>query len=227
VNVEGNPAGMALLKSLGAHSVPVVSKGDKFTYAQSLTDVVDFLGLDVKVGPQLSMPELVEKLEIVLAAAERLWLQFPNARLGESLPHRDRPFRVLGHHNFRIPEAFVELTQGDPLTYQKYSEKPPADMQSVEQIVDYGRDVRDRFRKWWLAVEDVTGDQRVPTYYGDQPILEVLERTTWHAAQHVRQTHMLLEQFGIAADRPLTREDLAGLPVPEKVWDDEPGATAT
>ena len=226
MNVEGNPAGMDLLRSLGAHSVPVVSKGDKFTYAQSLTDVVDFLGLDVAVGPQLSMPELVDKLEIVMAAAERLWLQFPDARLSESLPNRDRPFRVLGHHIFRIPEAFIEVTEGDPLTYQKYSEKPPASMQTTAQIVAYGQDVRDRLRKWWLAVEDVTGDQRVPTYYGDQPILEVLERTTWHAAQHVRQTAMLLEQFGIAPDRPLTKEDLEGLPVPEKVWDDEPGATA-
>jgi len=54
----------------------------------------------------------------------------------------------------------------------------------------------------------------------------VPERTTWHAAQHVRQTAMLLEQFGIAPDRPLTKEDLAGLPVTGKVWDDEPGATA-
>jgi hypothetical protein len=217
---------MKLLHSLGANSVPVVSKGAKFTYAQSLSDVVTFLGLDVTVGPQLTMPELVDKLEIVFATAERLWLQFPNDRLDESMPSRNRPFRVLGHHIFRVPEAFVELTEGDPLTYQKYSEKPPADMQTVEQIVAYGRDVRDRFRKWWLAVEDVTGDQLVPTYYGDQPILEVLERTTWHAAQHVRQTAMILEQFGIRPDRPLSKEDLRGLPVPEKVWDDEPGATA-
>ena len=227
MNVEGNPAGMELLRSLGAHSVPIVSRGDAFTYAQSLTDVVQFLGLDVSVGPQLTMPELVEKLEVVMDAAERLWLQFPNDRLDESLPNRNRPFRVLGHHIFRVPEAFVELTEGDPLTYEKYADKPPADMRTVEQIVAYGRDVRDRFRKWWLTVEDVTGDQRVPTYYGDQPILEVLERTTWHAAQHVRQTAMLLEQMGIAPDRPLSAEDLSGLPVPEKVWDDEPGATAT
>jgi len=217
---------MKLLHSLGANSVPVVSKGGKFTYAQSLSDVVAFLGLDVTVGPQLTMPELVDKLEIVFATAERLWLQFPNDRLDESMPSRNRPFRVLGHHIFRVPEAFVELTEGDPLTYQKYSDKPPADMKTVEHIAAYGRDVRDRFRKWWLAVEDVTGDQLVPTYYGDQPILEVLERTTWHAAQHVRQTAMILEQFGIRPDRPLSKEDLAGLPVPEKVWDDEPGATA-
>ena len=55
---------------------------------------------------------------------------------------------------------------------------------------------------------------------------EVLDRTTWHAAQHVRQTMMILEQLGITPDTPLTADDLAGLPLPEKVWDDEPGAAA-
>jgi hypothetical protein len=30
---------------------------------------------------------------------------------------------------------------------------------------------------------------------------------------------MFLDQLGIAADRPLTAEDLAGLPLPERVWD--------
>ena len=217
---------MALLHSLGADSVPVVSKGDKFVYAQSLGDVVKFLGLDVAVGPQLSMPELVDKMEIVLSAAERLWRQMPNDRLGDKLPNRDRSLRVLGHHIFRIPEAFLEMTEGDTLTYEKLVDGPPADMTKVEQIADYGRDVRGRFKTWWLGVADVTGDQTVPTYYGEQPILEVLERTTWHAAQHVRQTRMILEQMGITPDRPLSPDDLAGLPVPEKVWDDEPGAAA-
>ena len=48
---------------------------------------------------------------------------------------------------------------------------------------------------------------------------EVLERTAWHAAQHTRQLALILESFGIEADRPLSAADLAGLPVPEEVWD--------
>ena len=217
---------MDLLHSLGATSVPVVSRGERFVYAQSLKAVADLLALDVAVGPELSMPELVDKMEIVLSAAERLWRQMPNDRLGDKLPNRDRSFRVLGHHIFRIPEAFLEMTEGATLTNELLTSPPPAGMTTVEQITDYGRDVRERFQTWWLAVEDVTGDQKVPTYYGEQPILDVLERTTWHAAQHVRQTRMILEGMGIDPDRPLTPDDLAGLPVPEKVWDDEPGATA-
>ena len=217
---------MDFLRGLGADSVPVVSKGDRFVYAQSIGDVADFLGLDAASGPQLSPPELVEKLDMVLAAAQRFWRQIPDDALARKLPNRDRSYRVLAHHIFRIPEAFLEVMAGAPLSYEMLTSRPPDDMRTVAQVAAYGQDVRDRIRAWWLALEDVTGEQRVPTYYGEQPMREVLDRTTWHAAQHVRQTMMILEQLGITPDTPLTADDLAGLPLPEKVWDDEPGAAA-
>ncbi|MDH3702134.1 MAG: DinB family protein [Alphaproteobacteria bacterium] len=225
VNVEDG-AGMDLLRDLGADSVPVVSRGGQFVYAQSIGDVADFLGLDVDAGPTLSPPELVEKLDMVLAAAQRFWRQMPDDALTRKLPNRDRTYRVLAHHIFRIPEAFLEMTEGATLTYELLTSKPPENIQTVEQVTAYGQDIRDRLKSWWRGLEDVTGDQRVPTYYGEQPLHEVLERTTWHAAQHVRQTMMILEQLGITPEQPLTADDLAGLPVPEKVWDDEPGASA-
>ncbi len=61
----------------------------------------------------------------------------------------------------------------------------------------------------------------VRTYYGNQTLQQALERTTWHSAQHVRQLKMVLDGLGIAPDGPLTDADLAGLPLPEKVWDDQ------
>jgi len=48
-----------------------------------------------------------------------------------------------------------------------------------------------------------------------------LERTTWHSGQHVRQLVMVLEMLAIEPDRPPTKETFAGLPMPDKVWDDE------
>jgi hypothetical protein len=51
------------------------------------------------------------------------------------------------------------------------------------------------------------------------PMHEVLERTTWHCAQHVRQVASLLEQLGISPDRPLSPAELQGLPLPQKLWD--------
>ena len=48
---------------------------------------------------------------------------------------------------------------------------------------------------------------------------EVLERTVWHAAQHTRQLALILKSHGIKPDGPLTPDNLAGLPVPDEVWD--------
>jgi len=66
INVHGNPAGMEELRKLGARSVPIVSRGDKFVFAQTLTDVIKFLDLKVKLQERLSPAELIGKLNIVL-----------------------------------------------------------------------------------------------------------------------------------------------------------------
>ncbi|HXW23794.1 MAG TPA: hypothetical protein VEK73_03530, partial [Xanthobacteraceae bacterium] len=58
-------------------------------------------------------------------------------------------------------------------------------------------------------------------YYGDVSLHDYLERTVWHSGQHVRQLVMVLGMLGIAPDRPPTAATFAGLPMPEKVWDDE------
>jgi hypothetical protein len=59
----------------------------------------------------------------------------------------------------------------------------------------------------------------MPTYWGDQPLHLVLERTTWHSAQHARQLMVVIESLGLAIDGPLTAADLAGLPLPASAWD--------
>ena len=47
----------------------------------------------------------------------------------------------------------------------------------------------------------------------------VFERSTWHSAQHARQLIHVLERFGIEPDGRLTAEDLAGLPLPERLFE--------
>lgn len=53
-------------------------------------------------------------------------------------------------------------------------------------------------------------DGAVNTHYGAQPAHELMERTTWHAAQHLRQLYWFLDRMGITAEAPLTDADLAG-----------------
>jgi len=211
---------MALLQSLGAKSIPVVSKGDKFVFAQSIGDVVEFLGLEVDTRPQLSPAELVAKYDMILAAAARHIRQMPDDQMAGKILDRDRTYRQLTYHIFRIAEALMDTANGGELTVSYYKDDPPGDMQTVEQIASFGDDVRNRLNHWWTDYPHKAGDAIVRTYFGQKPLHEVLERSTWHSGQHVRQIVMAMETFmGVTPENPLTAEDYAGLPMPEKVWD--------
>jgi len=212
-------AGLAELRRLGARSVPVLSRGDAYVFAQNIGHVVKFLGLNEATGPVLSPAELVARLEVFLAAAERFVPQMPDARLGVEVPNRPRTYRVLGHHMFRIAETFLEVTAGAELAYDSLTAAPPDGMESTADIVAYGGDVRRRLAAWWGTKRDKSGRETVQTYYGPQLLHEYLERTTWHVGQHVRQWMMLLRLGGIEPDRPLEDEAFASLPMPSSVWD--------
>lgn len=199
--------------------MPVVARGGSFVYAQILGDVVEFLGLHAKTGSQLSPAELVRRLDLILAAAQRYARQMPQDALERQLPERPRSYRVLLHHVFQIPNAFIDAMEGGALSYENMVSEPPSNMRITEDIATFGEQVRRRVAAWWDRLANRSGKQTVSTYYGAQPMHEVLERTTWHSAQHARQVMSLLEQRGIAPDRPLGAAELQGLPLPEKLWD--------
>ena len=214
-----DPAGLDELRRLGARSVPVLSRGDDYVFAQNIGHVVKFLGLNEATGPVLSPDQLIARLDRFLDAAIRMIPQMPDAKLATEVPNRPRSYRVLGHHIFRIPETFLEVAHGATLTYESLTARPPDAMQTTADIVAYGADVRQRLAAWWAAKPDKSGRDPVQTYYGPQILHEYLERTTWHVGQHVRQWIMLLGMAGIAPDRPPGEPDFADLPMPSQVWD--------
>ncbi len=218
-NDEG---GMDALRALGARTVPVVAKGDRYVFAQSLKVVAEFVGLAGDFGPALAPPELISRLDRILAGVQRFVRQLPEGELETKLKNRNRTYRQLGHHVFRIPEAFVDAVgEGRQLTYEALTAPPPENIRSGYDIAEYGSVVRQKVRNWWDSTSGGGSlPQMVDTYYGQQPLHEVLERTTWHAGQHARQLMSILEDLGIAADQPLTEADFAGLPMPQNVWDD-------
>jgi hypothetical protein len=201
--------------------VPVVSRGDKFVFAQVIKDVVEFLGLRDDTAPQLSPTELHDRYDHVLETAIRLARQMPNDQLERELPNRPRSWRVLMHHVFQIPTAFLDMEEtGETLTYENMVAAPPEDMRSSDAVAQFGEAVRTRFDAWWqrAKAEDFAG--QVPAYFGKTSRHEMLERTVWHSTQHARQLASLLDQAGVKPDRPLTAADIKGLPLTDKIWDE-------
>jgi hypothetical protein len=210
------------LQRLGAQTVPVLAKGEQYIFCQNLEDVAEFVGLQGTGHTPLPPAELKKKWISVLRAAQRYILQFPNQRLVErAIDNRDRSIRLLSHHVFRIGEAFLETAIDGVEYWANNANVSPADGSCTTgaQIAEYGDNIIERLEKWWIDLEDKSCQQQVKTFYGTPPMHQLFERSTWHSAQHVRQLMAVLERFGIEPNRRLTDDDLAGLPLPERVWD--------
>jgi len=220
--VLNDPAGRQQLLALGVRNVPVVSRGEQFVFGQNLEDVAEFVGLQGTGHKPLPPGQLIGKWLNVLRAAQRFLRQMPNERLNEKvIDNRDRSIRLMGHHVFRIGEAFLE-TAVDGIEYAvQLANIPPKDgtFTTGEEIARYGDTIIARLDKWWKELADKSCQQKVKTFFGMQPIYMLYERSTWHSAQHARQLAAVLERFGIEPNGRLTSEDLAGLPLPERLWE--------
>jgi glutaredoxin len=222
INVHGNAEGMEELRKLGARSVPIVARGDRFVFAQTIGDVIEFLGLNVRQQERLGPGALMKKMDLVLTSAARFIRQIPAPELDKPFRNRNRPIRVLAHHVFRIVEGFLESMQdGGQLTYERIMEDASPSIRTGEDIARYGEGVLARAKQWWDAYPDPSCQRMMDTYFGRHPVHVVLERTVWHPAQHVRQLMLILEALNMEPDRRLTAADLAGLPLPEKAWDED------
>lgn len=217
MNVLEDPAGLAELQALGVRSLPVLSRGSNFIFGQSTREIVAFLGLQEESGPQLSPAQLQARLDKFMTAAITLLPLMPSDRLDTNVPGRPRSYRALAYHLFRVVAAFLDAERGTSLEQAAFREEPAPDA-GMDSIAAYGTSVQQRFRTWW-ARGDTRAHRVLPTYYGPQTLHELLERTTWHSGQHVRQWMMLLEREGISHQRPLGEADFARLPMPQNVWD--------
>lgn len=218
IDVHNDPAGMEELLALGARSVPIVALGGRFTYCQSFNDVVKFLDLKTKLMDPLPPEGLVARIDVVTKAAARYVKQFSENSLREEFRDRKRTPAGLAFHVFRVVEMGMQAANQIPLEFEGFNDVPP-DNWGGKDIADWGLRIREQFLAWWAGEKDKSLQYLVPTYYGKRTMHDVLERTAWHSAQHTRQLILMLQTYGIEPNGMLTMADLAGLPVPDEVWD--------
>jgi glutaredoxin/uncharacterized damage-inducible protein DinB len=220
IDVAARPEAMKDLLAFGVKTVPVVARGGEFVFAQALEDVSRFIGRKF-AARRLPPQELVDKWLTVLRAAQRHVQQLPATRLAERAVHsRDRSIRDLAYHVYQVPDAFLQAVENglEDLT-TTYNAPPPASVVSTRDIQKYGESVTARIERWWSQLPDKSCRQKVKTYYGERSLHELLERCTWHSAQHARQIASVLERLQLKPDGPLSAKDYAGLPMPQGLWE--------
>jgi glutaredoxin len=223
VNVLVDEKGMADLTSMGAQSVPVVSRGKDFVFAQNLDQVATFLGKKRgKAAAQLPPDVLIRRWLGFLAVAKSMIAEIPVDRL-EYRPIPDRPrrsMRELAYHVFQIPEVFLGNIAGEFEDWAYHINLPtPDDIVTFADILAYADRIEPRLVRWWTDLGDKRCEFLVKTYYGARPAAELLERQTWHSAQHTRQLQYVLEGLSVLLSRKVAPEAYAGLPMPDGIWE--------
>jgi DinB superfamily len=216
VDVEARPEAKADLRRLRIPAVPAVVVGDRTVHGWNPKALAELVGVPYTEPTRLATAELSARLDRILAATARVMRQVPTEHLGLTHPGRDRSVRQLGYHVFRLALAFRDARVEGRLPQAWLQEEAPAALVDGPAVAGYGDDVRRRLAEWMAHADPVGGD--VETYYGRQTAGELLERTVWHAAQHLRQLYDLLGRMGLQPDEPLAIEDWQGLPLPQEVW---------
>lgn len=221
VDVANDPGGMDKLKALGLRSVPIVARGKEWVDGQNLEVVARFVGLDGTGHQPLPPLELQQRVLGVMKVAQDCVRRIPADKLSVDATHnRKRDLRLLSHHLFRIVEAFLLSAEEGQFFSRGLPQIELADgsFTSGAQIADYGREVTTRFVHW-CERGGHAWDQELDTYFGKFSLHRLLERSAWHSAQHTRQIIAVLEGYGVPLEQTLTPALLAGLPLPERLWE--------
>jgi DinB family protein len=216
--VQGNPAAQDELRRLGVPRVPAVAIGERVVHGWNPEAYARLVGVDYTAPRQLAPQALASRLDAILAAAERLTRALPADRLGWKPAERDRTLGDLAFHVFRVGGSFADAMDLGGLPETWFSETAPADLADGPAIARYGALVRGRLAGWFEGASETELARDVQTYYGPQSAHDFLERTTWHAAQHLRQLHVLCARIEVTPPEPLDPALLNDLPLPASIW---------
>jgi glutaredoxin len=220
VNVRDDPLALERLAALGARALPVIARGNAFVLGQDLDELARFVGVAVervRLPPAVLAARVLALLDLAAALTRRI----PPAELARTLPGRKRTCLGLAYHVPQIVAAFLDAAAGGRLAFEHFNRTTPEHIRDADGVAGVAERAARAFAQWWSA-NGPAPTATLDTYYGPQPTHAVLERTTWHVAQHLRQLEQVLAAFGDTS--PEARIDpslLEGLPLPDDAWDAE------
>jgi hypothetical protein len=206
------------LRRLNVPAVPAVALGDRAAHGWNPPAYAALLGVAYDAAPKLSPSVLAARLDAILESTENLLRQIPDERMDWKPPERDRTVRDLGYHVFRLSLAFIDAMDQGRLPKSWLGDAAPAGMRESAAVASYGALARARLGGWFESTAAAEYARVLDVYYGPQSAHDLLERTVWHAAQHLRQLYVLAERLDVTPKRPLPVDAFQGLPLPDALW---------
>ena len=218
IDVQADPGAMEELRALGVPRVPALAVGGRAVQGWNPAAYAELAGVPYDDPGRLSPAELAERLDRILASTERLIREMPAQHLDEKPRERDRTLRDLAYHVFRLSLAFVDAMDRGYLRGEWFDEKAPGDLADGPAVARYGALVRGRLAGWFEGAAPSEYARVIDVYYGPQSAHDLLERTAWHAAQHLRQLYAMAEGLGAAPAEPMPVAAFERLPLPDQLW---------
>ena len=216
--MQANPSGYDELKRVGINRVPALIVGDRAAHGWNPPAYASLLGIPYAVATKLAPKELARRLDVILDSTQRLVQIVPEQHLDSRPPERNRTVRNLGYHVFRLSLAFVDGMDLGEFPENWLLDQAPDELRDGAALARYGALVRGRITGWFEGASPREFERVIKVYYGPQSGHDLLERTTWHAAQHLRQLYVLADRFGITPPAPLPAHKFEGLPLPDAIW---------
>ncbi len=218
IDVQADPTGLDELKRFGVPRVPAVIVGDRAVHGWNPAGYAELVGVDYKPAVKLPPQVLATRLDRILASTEALVRMIPDARMEWTPPERKRPLADLAFHVFRLSLGYIEGADHASFPASVHTETPPADMRTGDAIARYGSLVRGRISGWFQGAGGDEFARTIEAYWGPISSHDLLERTAWHAGQHLRQLYILAERLEITPSAPLPVDAFEGLPMPSEIW---------
>ena len=218
MNVEGDEANQAELEALGVTRPPAVAVGGRVVHGWQPRAYAELVGAPWDGSDMLEPDELRRRLDTVLELTQAGIRGLAAEPLQVKYPGRDRTAGNLAFHVFRLSAAFLDCMEQEQFLSEWFMETAPEGMSSGDDLAVHGDAVRTRLARWFATAPAEVYGETAHTYYGDCTVHELLERTTWHAAQHMRQIYHLLDEHK-SLTTPLPDPAVYdSLPIPEEMW---------
>ena len=204
----------AELSKLGFKGVPVVAVGEQAVHGVDLQAVAHLLDISYDAQPALSPEQLKTRLDYFLH-----WLidyigVLPSNLETLTIPGRDRSLWEIAEHVAELSRVYQTVAMEHASFDASAANATPEQSFTREELVALLRRLCSRF-----LAEQAEYDREVDTYFGRATLHAILERTTWHTAQHLRQLESLLLENSSAQHRLLDQTQFEELPMPAEVWD--------
>ena len=194
--------------------MPIVALAEQAVHGVDLQQVAGLVGLEYDSKPKLSPSELIERLIEFLSILDCTLDSIPRTAYDQKIPGRDRTIWNLVEHMCEIAHVYQRVAEGTSTFDAAAADAEVTGKSTCEQLhaalsrlrIELSREAHDYERK-------------VETYFGLASLHYVLERSTWHIAQHLRQLASLMRNMNESIMQEIDTKFLDGLPIPNEVWD--------